>query len=82
MGKLLTLKIGRHKYEITEKDKFMDNKFCVQLLTQSKEKSSWGHTPNPVLSQRAIKEIKSFERIEFPNEYETRVSTFTLRGVE
>ena len=59
---MITLKIGRHEYQITEKDTFMDNGACVLLITQSKEKSDWGRRPHPVLSKRAIKEISKFER--------------------
>lgn len=63
MKKLLDLKIGRHTYEIDGNDEFMDNGNCVQLLTQSKEKSDWGRKPNPVLSRRADKEIAGFLRL-------------------
>ena len=55
----LELKIGRHTYTITNKDKFMDNGSCVQLLTQSKEPASFGFRPNPILSKRAIKKLLS-----------------------
>ena len=58
---ILKLKIGRNEYSITADDKFMNNGCCVQLLTQSKEKSDWGKRPNPILSKRAIKEIDKFE---------------------
>ena len=60
---MITLKIGRNEYFITNKDRFMDNGACVQLLTQSKEPSKWGRVPNPVLSKLAVKEIASFERV-------------------
>jgi len=55
------MKIGRHEYEIIKGDKFLDNGSCVQLLTQSKETSTWGHTPNPVLSKKAVKELKKMD---------------------
>ena len=60
---MITLKIGKHEYSISDKDKFVDNGSCVQLLTQSKEPSTWGRFPNPVLSKRAVKEIARFERV-------------------
>lgn len=59
---LLKLKIGRNVYEITENDRFMDNGYCVQLMTQSKEISVSGFSPNPVLSKKAIKELSEFKR--------------------
>lgn len=78
MKTLITLKIGRHEYDITSQDQFMDNKSCVQLMTQSKERPDWGHKPNPVLSKRAIKEIGFFARVQHENEFGSRVSVFSL----
>ena len=75
----MKIKIGRHTYEITEKDEFMDNGAIVQLLTQSKERSDWGRKPNPVLSKKLIKELGSIERVELPtdeNGYWSDVSIF------
>ena len=72
----MKIKIGRHTYDITEKDEFMDNGRCVQLLTQSREKSDWGRRPNPFLSKKLIKELSSVERVELPNNYSTSVSIF------
>ena len=77
MTKVITsLKIGRHIYEITGKDRFMDNGSCVQLLTQSNEKISWGHRPSPTLSKRAIKQISSMDRLIINDEGKTE--TFSL----
>lgn len=76
---LLALKVGRHSYEITSKDEFMDNGACVQLLTQSKEVTSWGCRPRPTLSKRAIKGISKFERVQTPQErWRPGVQVFTL----
>lgn len=61
---MIELKIGRHTYVITELDRFTDNGSCVQLTTQSKERSHWGFRLDPVLSKRAIKELKVFDRHE------------------
>jgi len=61
---MLTLKIGRHRYNITGKDRFLDNGACVQLTTQSEERSNWGRRPNPVLSKRAIKELNAYKHVE------------------
>lgn len=67
----MKLKIGR--------DCFMDNGACVQLLTQSKEKSTWGSRPSPVLSKRAIREIAKCERIEKPHNYGGDVTIYRLK---
>ena len=75
---LINLKIGRHTYEITGKDEFMDNGNGVQLLTQSNETISWGYRPNPWLSKRAEKEIAIFTRKKLPYEYASRVTIFSL----
>jgi hypothetical protein len=58
--KSIKLKIGRHEYDITENDVFMNNGSIVMLTTQSKERPDWGIRPNPWLSKRAIKEISAY----------------------
>lgn len=76
---MIALKIGRHEYNVTEDDQFMDNKFCVQLLAQSKEKSSWGHRPSPVLSKKAVKQISVFTRKQILHGYDQeKVRVFSL----
>lgn len=75
---MIKIKVGRHKYEIGSSDEFMDNGACVQLLTQSKEKSHWGKRPNPVLSKRVIKEISVFNRIQKEHRYSSDVEVFSL----
>jgi hypothetical protein len=74
----MKLKIKRHTYTITEKDLFMDNGACIQLLTQSKEKSNWGSKPTPVLSKKAIKEINKFERLQKKHGYNKSIQVFSL----
>jgi len=61
----MNLKIGRHNYEITEKDLFLDNGCCVQLLSQSKENPSmWSSSsPKPTLSKKTIKQILPFKKV-------------------
>lgn len=59
MGVVMILKIGKHEYTITEKDVFLDNGCCVQLLTQSKVFKNWGYM-TPVLSKKAIKELENY----------------------
>ena len=75
----MDLKIGRNVYQITKEDRFMDNGCCVQLITQSKERSSWGHMPNPVLSKKAVKELSKVGQVEHDNSrYTTEVRIFSL----
>ena len=77
---LLNLKIGRNIYEITEADRFLDNGACIQLITQSKERVSWGHQQQPTLSKRAAREIDAFKRVYFSHHYGDGCKLFSLRG--
>lgn len=79
MKELIVIKIGRHEYKITHEDYFVDNGACVQLLTQSNEKSEWGRRPHPVLSKRAVKEISKYDRVQKKHNYDNHVSIFSLR---
>ncbi len=74
----MKLKIKRNEYEISEDDEFMDNGACVQLLTQSQEKSYWGHSPSPKLSKRAIKEIGKYKHVLKDHGYGEGVKVFSL----
>jgi hypothetical protein len=67
MMEITKLKIARHEYSITRQDRFLDNGSCVQLISQSKEISNWGRQANPVLSQRAEKEISKLLRVNIVN---------------
>ena len=52
----MKLKIGRHTYNITHEDRFLDNNVCVQLLSQNKV---GGHNPaSPILSKVAASKIR------------------------
>jgi len=75
----MELKIGRNEYEITCSDIFMDNGACVQLMTQSKERSQWRGSPSPVLSQKAIKQINKYDHLPQKNNYGIHVKTFSLK---
>ena len=75
----MELKIGRNTYTITEDDQFLDNSSSVQLLTQSLERSSWGHKPDPVLSKRAVKEIDRIERVQHEHGYSQKCQLFSLK---
>lgn len=76
--KLIALKIGRYEYDITEADNFMDNGSSVQLLTQSKEPWQWGCVKRPILSQRAIKELATFQRVQHMHDFAANVQVFHL----
>ena len=78
MGKSITLKIGRHKYQITNSDQFLDNGAIVQLRSQSNEKTCWGKRDNPTLSKRAIKEIAAYNRIDLQHHYPNYCQLFSL----
>lgn len=75
---MLTLKIGRHSYQIKEDDRFMDNGACVQLLTQSKEKYIYGQSQAPVLSKRAVAEISKFTHNPISHDYSNDIKIFSL----
>ena len=53
----IEIKVGRHNYTITEKDRFMDNGSLVQLLTQSLEPLDWGRRGSPTLSKKLYKKL-------------------------
>lgn len=61
----MILKIGKHIYDITEKDLFLDNGCCVQLLSQSKEKAQkWDRErPRPIVNKKVIKQIMPFKKV-------------------
>ena len=73
----MKLKIRRKEYEITSRDRFMDNGSCVQLLTQNGPWKNWGYT-TPVLSKKAIKELHKFKIIEHEHNYGSNVSIFSI----
>jgi len=75
----MKLKIGRNEYEITGSDTFMDNGFCVQLQSQSKERSTWGKRPIPKLSQKVIKQINKYTRLTKKHNYGMNVEIFSLK---
>jgi len=75
----LKLKIGRNEYVITCSDIFMDNGACVQLMTQSKERSGWRGSPPPILSQKAIKLINKYDHLPQEDNYNTGAELFSLK---
>ena len=61
----MILKIGKHTYDITEKDLFLDNGCCVQLLSQSQEKAQrWDRErPCPIVTKKVKKQIMTFKKV-------------------
>ena len=72
------LKIGRHTYDITSSDLFMDNGRCIQLTTQSQEINPWSGVAHPVLSIKARATISAFDKNEIDHDYDDRVSIFSI----
>lgn len=75
---MIELKIGRHTYQITSEDRFMDNGSCIQLLTQSKEKSVWRRRISPKLSKAAEKIVNAHKHTLHEHRYCTPVKVFSL----
>ncbi len=74
----MEIKIGRHVYEITSEDVFMDNGACVQLLTQSKLRGDWGKPINPMLSKKLVNDLDTFTRVQKKHKYGATVQVFSL----
>ncbi len=80
MKNKIVLKIGRKVYEISDEDVFMDNKACIQILSQNKE----GSFPQLgkvalLLTKKAIKQINKYDRIPRKNRYGSDVEIFSLK---
>lgn len=67
---ILTLKIGKRTFEITNNDKFVTSGSSVFLLGQGRA--------NPELNMKHLKEINKFERIEHAHEFGSMTSVFSL----
>jgi len=74
----IKLKVGRHEYNITEDDVFMNNGNGVVLMTQSKERLDWGRRASPWLSMRAIREISAYHSTPEPERYKSIRFKLTL----
>tara|TARA_R110002153_G_scaffold272911_1_gene442437 strand:- start:207 stop:461 length:255 start_codon:yes stop_codon:yes gene_type:complete len=70
---LITLKIGRETYEITEADTFIDDGVCVQLLSQDRYPQAY-----PTLSKRYVKELSKFARTIRLSNYKSPVEVFGI----
>jgi hypothetical protein len=78
---VMVLKIRNQEYEITEKDKFLDNGSCIQLITKNRSLGKW-NTATPVLTKKAIKDIEPFrgESKEYPSEFCSGCKIFSLKS--
>ena len=75
----MTIKCGRRQYAITERDLFMDNGCCAQLLTQYGPLAGW-HETTPILPKREIKRIGMLSHVQHPHKYGELVKVFSLRN--
>jgi hypothetical protein len=69
---LLSLKLGKHNYDITDKSRFFCNASTVQLLDQKTKEP-------PVLKAKHLKQINKFERVQHKHEFGHTISIFSLR---
>lgn len=76
---LVSLKIGRQVYHITEADKFLDNGACIQILTKRGPFADWHHT-TPTLTKKAEREIGAFSRVNHPHKYGASCTVFSLQN--
>ena len=74
---MIKLKIGRHVYNITVNDRFMDNGFSVLLTTQNKNKVGW-ISQAVVLSKKSVREIDKYKHNMLKHNYGTSVKVFSL----
>lgn len=81
MSLICCIKVGRYEYEIGEHDRFMDNGFCIQLITQKiKNHNNWDVVGQPQLSKRAANQLKKYKRIEHTDHnYGKGVRIFSLQ---
>jgi len=76
---LVSLKIGRRVYDITEADKFLDNGACIQILTKRGPWAGWYETI-PMLTKKAAREIGAFARVNHPHKYGAGCTVFSLQN--
>jgi hypothetical protein len=77
---LVSLKIGRQVYDITEDDKFLDNGACIQIITKRGPFDTWRHT-TPILTKKAMREIGAFARVNHPHKYSSGCTVFSLQNI-
>ncbi len=72
------LKVGRNTYIITANDRFFDNGACVQLVSQSKEKYTWGRQATPILSKKSAKQLMAMDLVDCKSPYSSEVRFFGI----
>ena len=55
----------------------MDNGTCIQLITQKGKWTDYGYT-TPVLTKKAIKELKKFKFVEHKHNRGSGISIFSI----
>ena len=76
---LVSLKLGRQVYDITEADKFLENGACIQIITKRGPFANWHYT-TPTLTKRATREIGAFARVNHPHQYGEGCTVFSLQN--
>ena len=76
---LVSLKMGRQVYDITDTDKFLDNGACIQIITQRGPFHNY-HFATPVLTKKATREIGVFARVNHPHKYGAGCTVFSLQN--
>lgn len=75
----MEIKIGRNTYTITVEDRFMDNGYCTQLISQPLIQGK----ASPRLSKKAIKELKKVGlRRYYGHRWGDNVRIYGIRGEE
>lgn len=74
----MKIKINRKEYEITTDDRFLDNGCCVQLLTQSKEKTVRFWQATPKLPKRITTKIMKLKLVDVKHNYGSTCRVFYI----
>lgn len=74
---LISLRIGRRTYDITEADRFLDNGACVHILTQVRRQLVWS-IEHQIMTKKALREIAHFTRVEHPHKFQGNCVVFSL----
>lgn len=78
---IISLKIKRQVYAITESDRFMNNGRYVQLITQDKRGSLISDI-YPILSKKAESDLGCFEYTLHDHDRGDRITVFSLKNVK
>ena len=78
---LIVLKIRKEEYNITEKDKFLDNGKCIQIMTKKGPFRGWNYT-TPLLTKKMEKEISKLNKVYHEHKHGTMCKVFSLTKKE